>query len=563
MPDHLSRREFVKRSALAAAAGLSGSLLDACAGTRTQAPAPRAGPFQPSWDSLSQYRAPDWFRDAQFGIWAHWGPQCQPERGDWYARQMYQEGSDDYRDHVARYGHPSKAGFKDVIHAWKAERWDPDALVALYRDAGAQYFFALANHHDNLDLWHSRHQPWNSVAVGPRKDIIGGWARAARRHGLPFGVSVHAAHAWSWYEPAQGADRAGPLAGVPYDGKLTRADGRGTWWQGLDPRDLYEQRHAPSPDFLNPQAYWTRWDWGNGVSVPDVAYCDRFYRRTLDLIDTHQPDLLYFDDTTLPLWPISDVGLRLAAHYYNESLRRHAGDLRAVLFGKVLTEAQRRCMVWDIERGQANEILPLPWQTDTCIGNWHYDRPLYERDGYKTAATVVHMLVDIVSKNGNLLLNIPVRGDGTIDEKETRVVEEIGAWMKVNQRALIGTRPWRLFGEGPATAGAAIKAQGFNEEAKQYSPQDIRFTTRGDTLYAIALAWPADGQLTVKSLADGASGASGAPGASGDIQTVRLLGHPGDLHWTRDALGLRVQLPAAPPCDYAYALEIGGLRLRA
>ncbi len=554
MGDSLTRREFVARGALGAAAVLTSPLLSSCASVGGQAAGAEAGPFQASWASLAQYRAPEWFRDAKLGIWAHWGPQCQPERGDWYARGMYQEGSGQYRDHLARYGHPSKAGFKDVLHSWKAERWDPDALVGLYKSVGAQYFFALANHHDNLDLWNSRYQPWNSVAVGPRKDLIGGWAAAARRHGLPFGVSVHASHAWLWYEPAQGADRAGPLAGVPYDGKLTRADGPGTWWEGLDPQDLYAQAHVPSPDFLTPESIFSRWRWGNGASVPDAAYCRKFYLRTLDLLEQHRPDLLYFDDTALPLWPVSDVGLRLAAQYYNDSMRRHGGRLEAVLFGKVLDERQRRCMVWDIERGQANELLPRPWQSDTCLGNWHYDRPLYERDGYKTAATVVLTLVDLVSKNGNLLLNVPVRGEGTIDEKEMKVLDGIRGWMQVNRAAIVGTRPWHVFGEGPALAGAELHAEGFNEgKGKPFTAEDVRFTTRGDTLYAIALGWPADGKLLVKSLA------LGAPGTAGEIQRVRLLGH-GELHWSRDTGGLRAELPERRPCDYAYALEIAGLR---
>jgi len=216
------------------------------------------GKFQPTWNSLQQYEVPDWFRDAKFGIWAHWGPQCQPEDGDWYARAMYLEGSGQYRYHVAHYGHPSQFGFKDVIHEWKAEHWDPEKLMALYKRAGAQYFFALANHHDNFDLWDSKYQPWNSVAIGPKKDLIAGWAKAARAYGLRFGVSVHAAHAWTWYEPAQGADKTGQFAGVPYDGKLTKADGRGKWWDGLDPQDLYAQNHTPSPGYEKPSSIHAR-----------------------------------------------------------------------------------------------------------------------------------------------------------------------------------------------------------------------------------------------------------------------------------------------------------------
>jgi alpha-L-fucosidase len=555
MAQPLRRRTFIAHGAMAATATLAAPLLQSCAHRARTSPTVPSGPFQPDWDSLTQYRVPEWFRDAKFGMWAHWGPQCQPERGDWYARNMYLEGTSQYRDHLERYGHPSGAGFKDIIHEWKAENWDPDALVSRYRRVGAQYFFALANHHDNLDLWDSRFQPWNAVSVGPRKNIISGWARAARANGLPFGVSVHASHAWSWYEPAQGADREGPLAGVPYDGKLQKADGAGRWWDGLDPQDLYAQSHRPAEGFLNPNSISSRWNWGNGVTPPDEAYCRKVLDRIVDLIDRYEPDLLYFDDTALPFWPISDVGLRIAAHHYNGDMRRHHGSLQAVLFGKVLDERQRRCMVWDIERGQANEILPYPWQTDTCIGNWHYDRAVYEQDRYKMAETVVRMLVDIVSKNGNLLLNIPVRGDGTLDDKELRVLDGIEAWMTVNRECILDSRPWRVFGEGPAMRGAALSAQGFNEgKGRPFTAADIRFTTRGERLYAIALGWPDGGRLVVKSLVEGGPDA-------GEIRSVRLLGAPGQLRWSRDREGLTVQLPATPPCDYAYAIEVTGLRL--
>jgi alpha-L-fucosidase len=380
-------------------------------------------------------------------MWAHWGPQCVPEQGDWYARQIYEPGSRDYIAHVARYGHPSKAGFKDVIRQWRAESWHPDELLALYGQTGAQYFMALANHHDNMDLWNSRHQPWNSVRVGPKKDLVGGWSRAARRAGMKFGVSVHAAHAWSWYEVAQGADKDGPFAGVPYDGKLTRAQGKGEWWDGLDPQDLYEQRHVPGKRL--------QWEWNaaEGSSVPDKAYCERFYARTMDLIEQHDPDLVYFDDTALPLYPISDVGLRIAANFYNRSLRKNGGRLEGVITGKVLTEEQRKCMVWDIERGVATDVMPLPWQTDTCIGEWHYSRPVFARHGYKSARMVAQMLVDIVSKNGNLMLNVPLPGSGAPDDDELSFIADFGRWMRAN-----GARSMRA-GRGPCTARARPRSR--------------------------------------------------------------------------------------------------------
>lgn len=509
------------------------------------------GKFAPTWDSLKQYQVPDWFRDAKFGIWAHWGPQCQPERGDWYAREMYLEGSAKYRAHLQAYGHPSEVGFKDVIHAWKAEHWDPDKLIALYKRAGAQYFFALANHHDNFDLWNSKYQPWNSVKLGPEKDIIGGWARAARANGLKFGVSVHAAHAWSWYEPAQGADRRGDKAGLPYDGKLTRADGPGKWWDGLDPQDLYEQRHPPAPDFLNGGSISARWNWGRGLSTPDIDYCTRFYNRTIDLINQHHPDLIYFDDTALPLYPVSDAGLKLAAHFYNSNMKLHDGRLEAVLFGKILAPDQRQCMVWDIERGQSNQIEPYAWQTDTCIGGWHYDRALLTNHRYKSAKTVIQTLADVVSKNGNLLLSVPLRGDGALDDDELKVVNGIADWMAVNKEAIFATRPWKIFGEGPSVENASpLQSQGFNEgKGKPFTAEDIRFTSRGNILYAIVMGVP-DKTLRIKSL--------GGRKNLGDltVSAVELLGTPGSLQWTSGEDALTVQMPSDVPAGHTLVFKI-------
>ncbi len=508
------------------------------------------GPFEPSWESLKQYQVPDWFRDAKFGIWAHWGPQCQPEHGDWYARGMYQEGSDSYKYHIQKYGHPSKFGFKDVINEWKAENWNPGQLLALYKKAGARYFVALANHHDNFDNYASKYQSWNAVNMGPKKDLIAGWAKAAREYGLYFGVSVHAAHAWSWYEPAQLADKNGPLAGVPYDGKLASADGKNAWWKGYDPQELYAQNHALSKKAENGAAIHDQWGWGAGASIPDKCYCEKFFNRTVDLINRYNPDLVYFDDTVLPLWPVSDAGLRIAAHFYNGSIQKH-GKLQAVINGKILNEEQRKCMVWDIERGQSNQIEPFVWQTDTCIGSWHYDRRIYDRQGYKSARTVIHTLADVVSKNGNLLLSVPVRGDGTIDPAELAVVEGIAFWMQQNSESIYDTRPWKIFGEGPAIEGAApLAAQGFNEgKGKPFGPEDIRFTTKSGLLYAIALGLPANGKICIRSLAVDSAYYPSA------ITHVELLGH-GPVNIERTKEGLIIQLPDKLPNQDALCLKI-------
>jgi alpha-L-fucosidase len=517
-----------------------------------------SGKYKPTWQSLAQYQVPEWFRDAKFGIWAHWGPQCQAEAGDWYARNMYLEGQGQYKFHLQHFGHPSEFGFKDVIRQWKAEKWDPEKLVALYKRTGAKYFFAMANHHDNLDLWDSQYQSWNSVKLGPKKDLIAGWAKAARGQALPFGVSVHASRAWTWYEPAQGADKQGAKAGVPYDGKLTKADGKGQWWEGLDPQDLYAQNHPRSEGSDDPKKFLSQWGWGHGASQPDQAYCEKFYNRTVDLINNYKPDLLYFDDNVLPLWPVSDAGLKIAAHFYNSNLKRGGGVGAGVLFGKILDDEQLKTMVWDIERGVPNRSLPYAWQTDTCIGAWHYDRGVYDRNHYKSAKTVIHMLADIVSKNGNLLLNVPVRGDGSIDEKEEKVLEGIAAWMNVNQEAIFKTRPWKTFGEGPASAGNELYAQGFNEgKGKPFTPEDLRFTVSkdGKTLYAIVLGWP-DKPLSIKSLGKKA----GLLDKS--IAGVTLLGSSETIQWSQNDDQLEIKTAPSKPASEASAGAVFKIMLR-
>ncbi|TVT43371.1 alpha-L-fucosidase [Hymenobacter setariae] len=546
----MNRRTLLKNLALAAPAAWLPGVVAGLNWSPLALTAP--SPFKPTWDSLAQYQTPEWFRDAKFGLWAHWGPQCQPERGDWYARGMYEEGSDQYKFHCEKYGHPSKFGFKDVINEWKAEEWNPDELLALYKKAGAKYFVCLANHHDNFDLYDSSHQTWNSTRLGPKKDLVGGWAKAAKKQGLRFGVSVHAAHTWSWLEVSQRADKNGPLAGVPYDGKVTTAEGQGKWWQGYDPQALYAQNHPLSENSQDNGVIHRQWNWGNGVTPPSKEYCEKFYNRTIELLDKYQPDVVYFDDTALPLWPVNDAGLRIASHMYNTSTQRHGGRNEAVVLGKILTPEQRKCMVWDIERGQSNEIEPLPWQTDTCLGQWHYDRRIYDQHGYKSAKTVIHTLVDVVSKNGNLLVSVPVRGNGTIDDQERAIVEGIGAWMQVNGESIYGTRPWKIFGEGPAQqAAAALSAQGFNEgKGKPFGPEDIRYVTKGKMLFATALGWPTSGKLLLKSLA------VGGPHYSGKVKQVELLGVPGKLKFEHTKDGLAVTLPAQQPNAIAYALKI-------
>lgn len=518
------------------------------------------GPFQPTWESLvSQYQCPEWFRDAKFGLWAHWTAQCVPETGDWYARQMYIQGTPENKLHVARYGHPSNFGFMELDNLWRVENWDPEKLMDLYVRAGAKYFVALANHHDNFDAYDSKYHPWNSLRVGPKKDIVGTWARVARARGLRFGVTNHSSHAWHWFQPAYGYDGEGPDAGVRYDAaKLTLADGKGKWWEGLDPRQLYTAPTIVMPDGIRSIKELQDWHtkhtrpWVEDPPAANPEFTRTWFLRCQDLVDKYQPDLLYFDNTGLPL---GQAGLDIAAHFYNASRSWHGGKLEAVLNAKILPPAHRPAMVEDYERGKTEGIMPLPWQTDTCIGNWHYDRSIYEQRKYKSAQSVIHMLIDIVSKNGNLLLSVPVRGDGTIDDQEVKILEDIAGWMAVNGEAIFATRPWKIYGEGPATAEKpeAGEFSGVSDVRKKpYTAEDIRFTQSKDgrTLYAIALATPVGGTFTIKSLATGSALWPEAVGR------VRLLGVDADLKTTRNASGLHVTLPGRLPREHALALRI-------
>ena len=358
------------------------------------------GPFSPTWESLRQYQVPEWFRDAKFGIWAHWGPQCVEGSGDWMARELYMEGNGKYNYHVAHYGHPSEVGFKDILPLFRAEHWTPEELVRFYKEeVGAEYFFALGNHHDNFDL-------------------------------------------------------------------------------------------------------------------------------------------IYFDVTVLPFYPMSDAGLKITTHMYNHSAALHGGKNQAVVFGKILEEDQKSALVWDVERGAPNEILQRPWQCCNCLGDWHYNTSVYERNGYKSAATVAKLLVDIVSKNGNMLLSVPLRADGTPDEKELAILHEFGAWMKINKESIVKTRPWTIFGEGPiANADIKINNQGFNDgQYTRAGSDEIRFTQTEHYLYVCALAWPNDHTITVRALAEGSQY------FPGKISKVELLGY-GKVQFRRTPDALVVTLP--------------------
>jgi len=495
----------------------------------------QTGQYEPTWQSLQTHETPEWFRNAKFGIWAHWGAQCVEGSGDWMARELYMEGNGKYKYHVEHYGHPSEFGYKDVLPLFKAEKWNPEALVERYKKCGAQYFFVLGNHHDNYDLWDSKYQEWNSMRIGPKRDILKEWAAAAKKAGLPLGISFHSDHAWTWFEPSQRYDLEGPKAGIWYDGTLTKEDGKGKWWEGLDPQNLYQQRHPMSKGSWDNGAIHGQWDWSHGACRPSQEFVTNFYDRTLDAINRYEPDLIYFDVTVLPFYPISDAGLKIATHMYNK-------NPRGVVFGKILDDEQKKALTWDVERGAPNEIVSQPWQTCNCIGDWHYNTSVYKNNRYKTATFVVRELVDVVSKNGNLLLNIPLRADGTYDEKASAFLDELEVWMAQNGESIFGTRPWVRFGEGPvADSDIKIRAQGFNDGMyNDMTAQDIRFNQTNKYLYVTPMAWPEDGRLLIKSLA------KGSKDFPKTVSSVYLLGH-GKLKARQTADGLEVQLPK--PCN--------------
>jgi len=514
------------------------------------------GKFQPTWESLERnYRCPEWFRDAKFGIWAHWSAQCVPEQGDWYARNMYIQGTPQYEHHLKTYGHPSKTGFMEIDHLWKAENWDPEKLMKLYKRAGAKYFVALANHHDNFDCYNSKYHAWNSVNIGPKKDIVGIWEKVARENGLHFGVSNHSAHAWHWFQTAYGYDSEGPHAGVRYDAAtLTRADGKGKWWEGLDPQELYAGPNMKMPDGLTSVAAVDEWHekndrvWTELPPPNNPAFVQQWFLRCQDLIDSYHPDLIYFDDSELPL---GQAGLDIAAHYYNASARLNNGSVEGVITAKQLSPEESKGVVQDFERGFCDTIQAEPWQTCTCIGSWHYSREIAEKNLYKPVSQVVDMLIDNVSKNGNLLLSIPVRGDGTIDDHEIAFLDGLARWMDVNGEAIFGTRPWKLFGEGPSK----VKSGMFNEgTGGMFTSKDIRFTTKGKDLYAFVLRWPDEKNVVIKSLGSGSSLVGGKK-----VLTISLLGYDGKLEWSQKDDELVVTLPDHKPCENAVALKISGI----
>lgn len=488
----------------------------------------QSGKYEANWESLSRYEVPDWFKDAKFGIWSHWDPQSVPERGDWYARNMYIEGTPAYKHCVANYGHPSEFGYKDLCAMWTCDGWDPNGFMDMVVDAGGKYFVALANHHDNYDCWDSRYQPWNSMNFGPKKDVVGIWEKAARKRGLPFGVSVHAtpARTWGQFIPVRfTSDRGGPKKDVPYDAvTATFEDGKGTPWEGLDPKDLYGFKHNKRDDSNK------------------SPFANQFMWRVNDLLK-YNPDLLYFDECAGVNWVdlgvkmgLGRLGPQIAANYYNKNIEHNNGRETAVLNLKAIggvknslataeeAELLSRSLVRDTEKITEGKIEAYPFQTDDSIGPWH----IHAGCRYRAADWVIRALVENVSKNGNLLLCITQRAQGEVDPAAKQICEKIGGWLRINGEGIYGSRPFEVF----STATG-----------------DVYFTRKNDFVYAFCMEKPENALLRIPDLRKGGA-------TIGNIYKIEALGSGENVEFTQDADRLQITLPAKTPNDIVSVFKI-------
>jgi len=459
------------------------------------------GPFAATWDSLETYAAPEWYQDAKFGIFIHWGLYCVPAfANEWYPRSMYVQDSREFKHHVETYGPQSKFGYKDFIPRFKAERFDAGQWAELFAKSGARFVVPVAEHHDGFAMYACGFSKWCAAKMGPKRDIVGELAEATRRRSMVFGLSSHRAEHW-WFMNG----------GKKFDS------------------DVQDPQYA---DFYGPAQ--------PDNTQPNKAYLDEWLVRTCELVDLYQPQIVWFD------WWIEQPSFKstlrkFAAYYYN----RGAEWGRGVAINYKNDAYPPRCAVFDIERGQMADIRPLFWQTDTAVAtnSWGY----VDGMDYKTPDAIIGDLVDIISKNGAMLLNIGPRSDGTIPEGDRKILLEIGRWLAVNGEAVYGTRPWKVFGEGPTE----VAEGGFTDTRRTpFTAHDIRFTARGQkTLYATFFGWPA-GELTIQSLG------SALRLYTQKIEKVELLGAKKPLEWTREAAGLKVKLPRTKPCKHAFALKI-------
>ena len=469
------------------------------------------GPFRADWESLQKYETPEWYKDAKFGIFIHWGLYSVPAFGnEWYPRNMYTEGSREYKHHLATYGPQDKFGYKDFIPMFKAEHFDAVAWADLFKKSGAKYVVPVAEHHDGFAMYDSGLSDWTVVKMGPHRDTTGELAKAVRAAGLHFGLSSHRV-----------------------EHNFFLGVGRAITSDVNDPQ--YAVFYGPAHNWLSP---WLD-PIANDFTYVSSAWPDDWLARSAELVEKYHPDVVFFD------WWIGQASIRpnltrFAAFYYNRSLKygNHVGVITYKDYAM-----QAHAGVLDVERGQLGDIRPLYWQTDTSVSNksWGYIKD----DTFKSPEFIVHQLVDIVSKNGNLLMNIGPRSDGTIPDEVQQVLLEVGGWLNVNGEAIYGTRPWRTYGEGPTK----VSAGSFHDaDTRSFTAQDFRFTTKGNVLYVIGLGWPGNGEAVIHSLAQNVGGES--------VQSVALVGSEAKIQFEQRTDGLHVQLPAQAPGKYAYVLRV-------
>jgi alpha-L-fucosidase len=503
------------------------------------------GLFQPTWESInSNYHGePVWLRDAKFGFWVHFGPQAAGQSGDWYARRLYLPGQAAYNNHIRDFGPPSQTGYMDVLHNWNPKALDPAKLVQLYHEAGARMLLIQGVHHDNFDSWNSKYQPWNSVNVGPHRDLLGEWSKAAKAAGMHYGVAFHHEYTWWWFQSAFNADKTGPNAGVPYDAaRLTLADGVGKWWEGYDPRLLYtvNMRQYQGIDTL-------QWNLPQGIFADhqDYAkwYMNQWALRILDVIDKYDPDFFYTDgNSTQPFsghnsgtGAKSDAAQRVIASFFNHALQMHG---KLDVFNITKFHGPCNGIVSTHEAGFPSGIkLDQPWIGENAVGDWFY-APGFTYD----AGALVHCLLEYVSRDGNYLVNIPIKPDGSLEESCVTMLHNVGDWMKINGEGIYGSKAWKVLGEG---ANGRIRGfpAGQLDRGKAnfaFSPADFRFTAGKDgSLYAFCMTVPPAGSdVTIVSLG------TDARVLDKPIKRVSLLGSDAKLDWTQQAEGLHVKCPA-------------------
>jgi len=482
-----------------------------------------AGRFKDDWESLRQFRYPEWFRDAKFGIFVHWGPYSVPAfANEWYSRNMYVPGDPAYVYHRNVYGPQSEFGYKDFIPMFRAENFDPDEWIDLFGHAGARYVIPVAEHCDGFAMYATDFSEWNASEMGPKRDVVAELADAARARTMHFGLSSHRAEHWWWYYTGRTFDS--DVNDPRYDGLYCPAAPMGL---PADPPGDY-----PDPEHLQ---LWM---------PPDRQFLDDWMARSSELVDKYRPELIYLDWwTSAPLF--EPYMRKLAAYYYGQAEAKSFGQVAITYKGGQFVEGTA---LFDIERGMMDVMRLTPWQSDTSVSirSWGY----VQDDTYRTAKSLVGDLIDIVSKNGNLLLNVGPRADGTIPEGARDVLLQIGAWLQVNGEGIYESRPFRFFGEGP-TRSEPKRVAGQVEHAatRSYTPEDYRFTTRGGALYVFGLQYPNDSRALIKTLY------AGTPYLERPIADVSFLGH-GEVSWQQTGHGLEVRLPSPPADDMPYALKL-------